>query len=98
MILVLIMFMFFSVFLLSGRSGTLAGSKAVWTGVWQCAAAALLFNPVQCGECYSISGSGCPLCYHQLPSLQISPAGSAENRRGPSLQVSPVSFLFVDSE
>ncbi|KAL0178135.1 hypothetical protein M9458_027029, partial [Cirrhinus mrigala] len=69
-----------------GRSVTLAGCEAVWTGVWQRLAAAVLFNPVQRGECYSVPRSGCPLRNHQFPSLQISPAGSAKNRRGPPLQ------------
>lgn len=88
-VLITFLLFFFSLFFLfSGRSVTLAGSEAVWTGVWQCAADAVLFNPVQCGERYSVSRSGCPLRHHQLPSLQISPASGAKNRRGSPLQVS----------
>ncbi len=89
MVLVLITLLLVFLPLFSGRSVTLAGCEAVRTGVRQRVAAAVLFNPVQRGECYSVSCSGCPLRHHQFPSLQISPAGSAKNRRGPPLQVSP---------
>ncbi len=95
MVLVLITLLLVFLPLFSGRSVTLAGCEAVRTGVRQRVAAAVLFNPVQRGECYSVSCSGCPLRHHQFPSLQISPAGSAKNRRGPPLQVSPTLSLCL---
>ncbi len=95
MVLVLITLLHVFLSLFSGRSVTLAGCEAVWTGVRQRVAAAVLFNPVQRGECYSVSRSGCPLRHHQFPCLQISPAGSTKNRRGPPLQVSPTLSLCL---
>ncbi len=57
----------------------------------------LLFslNPVQRGECYSVSCSGCPLRHHQFPSLQISPARQCKKPTRATLQVSPTLSLCL---